>query len=592
MKHTIRVISGVLVLLMLISIVPTAVFADNDVNGNPIVDRRPEVYVPPRDPVDTIAAGAEPAMPKASVIDFPDTTKDFEPNLKDDISKDIMIDSVAIKDVVYPKVGKEPSYHASVTYLSGNDKIFADQDSFSLKWEEYVRDKETKEYYYVVPDVFHSGAFCRLKVVIDLPDGYALRKGSNVTLNGGEVRYEMNENQDKLVIYYYYNSIGSVSNIYEVIYDIETIEPTSDRRFPKARSIHYKLALNNYAPIPADPYQDGYIFAGWFENYERTVPYNFNILINHNRTIYAKWIKIIDYIEVNSSNIYPSANEIRPTFKYEEHPKYHIVSSAWIESIGKDNWTDRVGRGSAAEDKLYTGNLEAGQTYTLRIAIEPDIGWGVFTDDIDSIRARVNGVIVQVRFDEDANLLYAYFPITVLNKIHDHNLRHIKEVPAKCEKSGNKEYWQCRQCNQLFLSEDAEYTVPESSTILPALGHAWGEWEVTREASCKREGSEKRVCGNDKRHVETQAIPKTDHTWGEWEPYGDQYRRKCSVCGTSEVESAENIPGLVIEEPVEVDVPEEASVEEEVAEVTEVVESAEEPVPDIATEDVSADVTE
>lgn len=43
---------------------------------------------------------------------------------------------------------------------------------------------------------------------------------------------------------------------------------------------------------------------------------------------------------------------------------------------------------------------------------------------------------------------------------------------------------------------------------IAASGHAWGEWEVVKQASANEEGLMRRVCANDPSHVEEEIIPK------------------------------------------------------------------------------------
>jgi hypothetical protein len=40
-----------------------------------------------------------------------------------------------------------------------------------------------------------------------------------------------------------------------------------------------------------------------------------------------------------------------------------------------------------------------------------------------------------------------------------------------------------------------------------ALGHSWGEWVVTKEATYESAGEKQRVCSHDSSHVDTQEIP-------------------------------------------------------------------------------------
>ena len=50
----------------------------------------------------------------------------------------------------------------------------------------------------------------------------------------------------------------------------------------------------------------------------------------------------------------------------------------------------------------------------------------------------------------------------------------------------------------------------------PAPGHAWGEWETIKEASCLFSGSRKHVCGRCGLE-QTETLPKLGHDWSEWE---------------------------------------------------------------------------
>ena len=56
-------------------------------------------------------------------------------------------------------------------------------------------------------------------------------------------------------------------------------------------------------------------------------------------------------------------------------------------------------------------------------------------------------------------------------------------------------------------SLDGEARTDSKTIPIPALGHDWGEWVVTKEATETEEGSETRTCKNDPSHTETRAIP-------------------------------------------------------------------------------------
>jgi hypothetical protein len=59
--------------------------------------------------------------------------------------------------------------------------------------------------------------------------------------------------------------------------------------------------------------------------------------------------------------------------------------------------------------------------------------------------------------------------------------------------------------------------VADPNTVIAALGHDWGEWEITTPATCTEDGEETRVCSHDADHTETQVIPMDEdaHDW-EW----------------------------------------------------------------------------
>ena len=52
----------------------------------------------------------------------------------------------------------------------------------------------------------------------------------------------------------------------------------------------------------------------------------------------------------------------------------------------------------------------------------------------------------------------------------------------------------------------------------PTHVHQWGDWVVTKAATCTENGEETRTCTIDATHKETEVIPKdtTAHDWGSW----------------------------------------------------------------------------
>lgn len=78
---------------------------------------------------------------------------------------------------------------------------------------------------------------------------------------------------------------------------------------------------------------------------------------------------------------------------------------------------------------------------------------------------------------------------------------HVKEniVPATCTESGSKTVV-CEDCGETLSTE-----------VIPAKGHSFGDWTVTKEATCFEDGEESRTCPVCK-YVETRPIfANSDH---------------------------------------------------------------------------------
>ena len=89
---------------------------------------------------------------------------------------------------------------------------------------------------------------------------------------------------------------------------------------------------------------------------------------------------------------------------------------------------------------------------------------------------------------------------------HVHSMKETTGKGATCTEPGFETYWTCTSCNKMFSDEQGENEISAPREI-PATGHIWGEWVVTREATTTQEGEETRTCLNDPSHKETRPIP-------------------------------------------------------------------------------------
>ena len=96
--------------------------------------------------------------------------------------------------------------------------------------------------------------------------------------------------------------------------------------------------------------------------------------------------------------------------------------------------------------------------------------------------------------------------------VHQHKLTKVDAKAATCEEDGNTAHWACSEGDgKCFSDEEGLSEIPKESTVIPAFGHDYGEWTVTKEATETAEGEEKRICKNDPNHVETRVIPRKAH---------------------------------------------------------------------------------
>ena len=103
---------------------------------------------------------------------------------------------------------------------------------------------------------------------------------------------------------------------------------------------------------------------------------------------------------------------------------------------------------------------------------------------------------------------------------HEHgagDISYSPEKPATCTEDGSIEYRVC-SCGAKFKGkEDDDWTQPmtDAEITIPALGHAWGDWNVTEEATCLEKGSQTRTCSRCD-ETQTEETGARGHNWGPW----------------------------------------------------------------------------
>lgn len=91
---------------------------------------------------------------------------------------------------------------------------------------------------------------------------------------------------------------------------------------------------------------------------------------------------------------------------------------------------------------------------------------------------------------------------------HAHSLDHVGFQYATCTEKGVKEHYECPTCGRWFWDETGEHEIADKNeTVLPANGHSWGAWQVTKTPTTSAQGEQKRVCSECGK-AETKTLPK------------------------------------------------------------------------------------
>ncbi|MCD7733285.1 MAG: hypothetical protein LUH56_07600 [Oscillospiraceae bacterium] len=118
-----------------------------------------------------------------------------------------------------------------------------------------------------------------------------------------------------------------------------------------------------------------------------------------------------------------------------------------------------------------------------------------------------------------------------------HSLEHVEATDATCTTDGNKEYWVCTACGELFSDENGTTAISKADTVVPATGHT-AEIQNAKDATCTEDGyTGDEVCTVCGETVTTgSVIPATGHTYEAvvTDPTcteGGYTTYTCTVCG-------------------------------------------------------------
>ena len=126
-------------------------------------------------------------------------------------------------------------------------------------------------------------------------------------------------------------------------------------------------------------------------------------------------------------------------------------------------------------------------------------------------------------------------PVNPAGQRGPHLYEEIARTPATCTQPGSIT-WECQGCKK---------TVTET---IPATGHIWSNWLITKEPTCTQPGEQSRECRNDRSHKETQTLPALGHDWGNWktaaEPGCTTEGTETRTCRRCKMTETRTIPAL------------------------------------------------
>lgn len=206
---------------------------------------------------------------------------------------------------------------------------------------------------------------------------------------------------------------------------------------------------------------------------------------------------------------------------------------------------------TTAGERTYTCRNDHSHTRTEEIPAAHTWGpWKVVTEPAEGIEGWE---------ERECEICHAKEGKPIPAKTHVHGLWHYERVEPTCINIGSIEHWRCMNgdspCGRYFSDADGTQLIMPEDVVIPATGHAWGEWVVTKEATCSETGSRTRTCTHDSSHQETEVIDKLSHEPGEpetkvteeptcTEPGTETRTYKCIHCGEKLTEETIPLPAL------------------------------------------------
>ena len=376
-------------------------------------------------------------------------------------------------------------------YISQNGDIDPSVVEISSTWLE-----ESDAYSTIPFSAFENGKTYVESITIHLPDDYLVSDDIQATYNNMPVRVFFDEETNLISLTVFHSNFG-----YDAVYCVLSynLNPTFDTSL-NANDVlaDQNILQGNYALTPIDPKANGYKFDGWYKDAAYATPFDFDAeRIFTDTIIYAKWTPTIASINIEVPSVYASESaEIPQILTWEDCNMYAI---GWYLSPD--------------DSSPYSGALMAGETYYLKMSAAEKDGALPFAED--GLKVYVSGN--DTDYVRSGATVTFFSPIQVIEPPHTHTMEEITGTPASCTEQGTATYYQCSGCGEKYLDVQGLQPLTDDNAVIPATGHAFGDWAVQTPATCETAGEEIRVCGNDPSHTETRPIEALGHDFSEWE---------------------------------------------------------------------------
>lgn len=214
--------------------------------------------------------------------------------------------------------------------------------------------------------------------------------------------------------------------------------------------------------------QEGYGWAIQVDDSFKTSDKNYNDGIDRYKKNYGGWAPL-DFVFENDS-----------TYRINEEDTYAL----WVY-VGKDEGYTFGEYGSGA----YKGAVNSNVDFV-----------GGFPDDIGMVAFFKLGTLAEMEEEKG----------TEKPSVHTHSLTIVPEKAATCTEAGNKVYYTCSGCDDLFADAKGTTTTTAEAVKIAALGHDWtGEWTIIKEATATEEGKKETLCERDCGQKKVAIIPVT-----------------------------------------------------------------------------------